>query len=171
MRGFAGWPGTSADLVIRDISSGKCCVFSFSMPVSVCWGNEEASHTRHCRQTLDLACTSFSSGSTENVEVKIVRTQALDSDTALNQGLQSLTGAASADESSSEKGKAEQQGGLPVAWVPDTGDMLVPCQGGKSVLRVCVVQPPTKKAIAARDFRNGLRGKEVLLPGGVGQSV
>jgi hypothetical protein len=40
--------------------------------------------------------------------------------------------------------------------------MLVPCQAGGSVLRVCMVQPPTKKAIDASAFRNGLRGKEVF---------
>eukprot|EP00983_Pelagomonas_calceolata_P084073 1156289-Pelagomonas_calceolata.AAC.6 len=91
------------------------------------------------------------------MSIKVVRTRALDSDIGLYKHLQSEAGPHSASE------PVSGQQGMPVMWDPDTGDMLVPCQGVGSVLRVCVVQPPTKKAIAARDFRNGLRQKEVCL--------
>lgn len=105
-------------------------------------------------------------GAIENIEVKVVRTHALDSDVQAYQDGSSM-GAASGSASSQDGSQSEtgQQTlcALPVAWAPDTGDMLVPCQGGASVLRVCLVQPPTKKAMAARDFRNGLRGKDVLV--------
>jgi hypothetical protein len=102
--------------------------------------------------------TSFVSGDTEQVEVKVVRTRTLDSDVGLYQSLQSSE--TSHAKELSNKSEGERQGWL-VVWDAETGDMLVPCQGGRSVLRVCVVQPPTKKAIAARDFRNGLHGKNV----------
>jgi len=96
-------------------------------------------------------------GTREDIEVKVVRTQALDTDSGLYQSLMSERGLPVPRESpDSLKGD-----GLPVLWAPDTGDMLVPCQGGASVLRVSMVQPPTKKAIKACDFRNGLRWKEV----------
>jgi methionyl-tRNA formyltransferase len=53
--------------------------------------------------------------------------------------------------------------GVEVGWATDgTGDMLVPCGGG-GVLRVTTVQPPTKKAMAARDFKNGLKQKRLLV--------
>ncbi|KAF5829208.1 S-locus protein 8 [Dunaliella salina] len=117
VRGFAGWPGTSASFVLRDKDTG----------------------------------------SLEPTEIKIVRTRALDSDTGLYKHLQSEAGPNRVSE------PAPGQQGMHVQWDPNTGDMLLPCQGGESVLRVFVVQPPTKKAIAARDFRNGLRQKEVCL--------
>lgn len=50
-----------------------------------------------------------------------------------------------------------------VTFAPD-GDMLVPCRGGAGgVLRVKQVQQPAKKAVAAKDFRNGMRGKRLVL--------
>ena len=58
--------------------------------------------------------------------------------------------------------------GKDIAWAPN-GDMLVPCWGGQEVgvaggvLRVTSVQPPTKKACSAREFKNGLRGKRLTL--------
>jgi hypothetical protein len=52
---------------------------------------------------------------------------------------------------------------LEVGWSSD-GDMLLPCQGGKAgVLRVQIVQPPTKKALPAKDYRNGVRKKRIML--------
>ncbi|GFR44726.1 hypothetical protein Agub_g6052 [Astrephomene gubernaculifera] len=45
-----------------------------------------------------------------------------------------------------------------------SGDaMLLPCAGG-TVLEVLQVQPPTKKVMSAKDFRNGLRWKRLLAP-------
>lgn len=50
-----------------------------------------------------------------------------------------------------------------LGWAPN-GDLLVPCRGGNGgVLRVEVVQPPTKKVMAAADFRNGVRGRRLHL--------
>ena len=115
---------------------------------------------------MDVACCSVPSaphwrpcaaGTESRTEVKLVATRALASDAEL---YQSLTSSSSSSRGSRDSSTAVP---LPVAWAPDSGDMLVPCQGGTSVLRVVTVQPPTKKAISARDFRNGLRGCEVLV--------
>jgi methionyl-tRNA formyltransferase len=93
---------------------------------------------------------SLLAGTESSIEVKVVATRALSTDVELYRS----------QASSPSSGNSAS---MPVAWAPDTGDMLMPCQGGASVLRVVAVQPPTKKAISARDFRNGLRGGEVLV--------
>ena len=49
-----------------------------------------------------------------------------------------------------------------VHWGAD-GSMLIPCAGGSSWLQVLEVQPPTKKAMQVKDFRNGIRKKRLLL--------
>ncbi|KAI8471050.1 MAG: methionyl-tRNA formyltransferase [Monoraphidium minutum] len=48
-----------------------------------------------------------------------------------------------------------------VAWAPP-GRMLVPCGGG-GALEVLALQQPAKKAVAARDFANGLKGRQVYV--------
>jgi methionyl-tRNA formyltransferase len=48
-----------------------------------------------------------------------------------------------------------------VAWGPG-GRMLVPCGGG-GALEVLQLQQPAKKAVSARDFANGLKGRAVLV--------
>lgn len=48
-----------------------------------------------------------------------------------------------------------------VAWAPG-GRMLVPCGGG-GALEVLQLQQPAKKAVAARDFQNGLKGRHVFV--------
>lgn len=57
---------------------------------------------------------------------------------------------------------ASSSGPSEVSWAED-GSMLVPCKSG-GVLQVLTVQPPTKKAISTKDFKNGLRGKRLLVP-------
>lgn len=106
-------------------------------------------------------------GATEAVEIKVVRTSAAPADVALYHSLH--PGAAAAGSSTAGSAAGEGVAGaqqMPVGWAPDTGDLLLPCSGGSSVLRVVQVQPPTKKAIATRDFRNGLRGKGVFVAAG-----
>ncbi|GLC48684.1 hypothetical protein PLESTB_000125500 [Pleodorina starrii] len=85
------------------------------------------------------------SGATEAVDVKIVKTRA--------PGGGGGGGGAAA--------VASAVSGVEVSFSGDA--MLVPCAGG-TVLEVLQVQPPTKKSMAAKDFRNGLRGKRLLLP-------
>jgi methionyl-tRNA formyltransferase len=48
-----------------------------------------------------------------------------------------------------------------VVWGPG-GRMLVPCGGG-GALEVLQLQQPAKKAVAARDFANGLKGRAVFI--------
>ncbi|KAG2484615.1 hypothetical protein HYH03_016569 [Edaphochlamys debaryana] len=83
--------------------------------------------------------TDEASGASESIDVKIIKTRAPSASTPA----------------------ASAPAGREVVWEGDA--MRVPCASG-SVLEVLQVQPPTKKAMAARDFRNGLRGKKLLLP-------
>ncbi|KXZ47585.1 hypothetical protein GPECTOR_34g744 [Gonium pectorale] len=109
VRAFAGWPGTSARLLLRDEATGAA----------------------------------------EPLEIKVVATR-------LPRGGASAAAAAAAPAAAAGGG-----GGVELSFSGDA--LLVPCAGG-SVLEVTQVQPPTKKAMPARDFRNGLRGKTLLLP-------
>jgi methionyl-tRNA formyltransferase len=47
-----------------------------------------------------------------------------------------------------------------VGWSAD--GMLVPCGEG-TVLEVLMVQPPMKKVVSARDFKNGLGTKRLIV--------
>ncbi|KAG2431327.1 hypothetical protein HYH02_013455 [Chlamydomonas schloesseri] len=107
VRGFAGWPGTSARFEVTDEASGA----------------------------------------SEVIEVKILRTRL------------------PREPRSSSSGSAA--GG---AIVFEGDAMLVPCAGG-GVLEVLQVQPPTKKAMAAKDWKNGLRGKRLTLPAAAPQQA
>ncbi|KAG2430426.1 hypothetical protein HXX76_009951 [Chlamydomonas incerta] len=97
VRGFAGWPGTSARFEVTDEASGA----------------------------------------SEVIEVKILRTRL------------------------PSQPRGGGGGGGAVVFEGDA--MLVPCAGG-GVLEVLQVQPPTKKAMATKDWKNGLRGKRLALP-------
>ncbi|KAG1663821.1 hypothetical protein FOA52_013386 [Chlamydomonas sp. UWO 241] len=77
------------------------------------------------------------SGAHEVVEVKVLRTRVADAGTA----------------------PPPDEGGA--SW--GQGDVLLLACAGGSVLEVLQVQPPTKKPMGARDFRNGLRGKRLSL--------
>ncbi|GIL58280.1 hypothetical protein Vafri_13359 [Volvox africanus] len=55
------------------------------------------------------------------------------------------------------------EGGAAAAVLFSGEVMLVPCAGG-TLLEVLQVQPPTKKVMSVQDFKNGLRGKRLLLP-------
>ena len=48
-----------------------------------------------------------------------------------------------------------------VVWAPG-GRMLVPCGGG-GALEVLQLQQPAKKAVTARDFANGVTGRQVYV--------
>lgn len=196
VRGLAGWPGTSASLVLWNEAAGAGhgrCVHAHVLawaeePLVLCGNGKRRGRgccpvrrtltrharamgaqfvacqetgapllralclcggigLRHWRRLLTCIRACACAGGKEAVEVKVVRTRCLPEDQGLYQSLCSA---------------GSSSGGAPVAWAPD-GDMLVPCEGGRSVLRVTALQPPTKKAMPARDFRNGLRGKQVLV--------
>ncbi len=75
----------------------------------------------------------------------------------------------SPDDLQAYQSQALAEPGREAGWAADgTGDLLLPCAWAsappqRSVLRVTTVQPPTKKALAAKDFRNGLRKKRLVL--------
>ncbi|EFJ45234.1 hypothetical protein VOLCADRAFT_106047 [Volvox carteri f. nagariensis] len=94
------------------------------------------------------------SGETEAVDIKIVKTRA-SPPAAASEAAYSWSWPAPAS------GGAE--GGSAAAVVFSGDSMLVPCAGG-TWLEVWQVQPPTKKVMSVKDFRNGLRGKRLLLP-------
>lgn len=86
---------------------------------------------------------SYATGASEVIEVKILRTRL---------------------PSQSRGGADSSAPGAAGAAIVFEGDaMLVPCACG-GVLEVLQVQPPTKKAMAAKDWKNGLRGKRLALP-------
>ncbi|PNH11865.1 Methionyl-tRNA formyltransferase [Tetrabaena socialis] len=113
------------------------------------------------------------SGAQEPIEVKIVRTRAPGPRGSPGASSPAPSGSAAPAPSSGEAapgeaaaaavadGAAAAAGAREVLFSGDA--MLVPCAGG-TALEVLQVQPPTKKAMAARDFKNGLRGKRLLLP-------
>lgn len=109
-------------------------------------GNEGGATSASSREGDGPASTS--SYRQEVIEVKICRTKC---PSPPSPSLPSSTSAA--------LGKAEE-----VQWSPDGSSMLLPCNGGKEVLEVLLMQPPTKKVMSAGDFRNGLRRKRLLLP-------
>ncbi|GAX75937.1 hypothetical protein CEUSTIGMA_g3380.t1 [Chlamydomonas eustigma] len=52
-------------------------------------------------------------------------------------------------------------GSVLLTWGP-SDTLLIPCLGG-TVLEVLLVQPPTKKVMTTKDFKNGIRGKRLYI--------
>jgi methionyl-tRNA formyltransferase len=95
------------------------------------------------------------SGKAEAVEYKVLRTRVASAE------------AAAAAAAAAGGGGGGAAGGE-VAFAG--GSMLVRCGGG-SALEVLQVQPPGKKAMAARDLRNGLGKRRLLAGAGVAAAV
>ncbi|GIL79318.1 hypothetical protein Vretimale_16514 [Volvox reticuliferus] len=96
-------------------------------------------------------------GVAEPMVLKIVKTRWTESP------IQSCSASTSAPSGVTEADSRAAEGGSAAA-VLFVGDVMsVPCAGGTS-LEVLQVQPPTKKVMPVQDFKNGLRGKRLLLP-------
>eukprot|EP00798_Chlamydomonas_sp_ICE-L_P030780 gene30780-35819_t len=100
VRGYAGWPGTSASFVLEDTSSGK----------------------------------------QETISMKVLKTK--------------VAPASIAPSPSTQDGE--------VHWGSDDS-MIIPCAGGTSWLQVLQVQPPTKKAMPTKSYKNGVQHKKIAI--------
>ena len=107
--------------------------------------------------TFVLAEEGGEEASMEEIEIKIIRTTGPGSHANDNRDL--------APPSDAQSGITH--GMREVRWSPNGSAMILPCLGeagqGEGELRVTHVQPPTKKAITAAEFKNGLRKKKLLV--------
>ena len=139
VRAFAGWPGTSLSFVIESTESQ---------------GDEGLVGTTD----------------REEVEIKIIQTSIpiATSDRSTMAGHQATSKEDSASEEAPSSSPLSQEF-VPreVRWSQDGLAMILPCLGdggnGEGELRVSRLQPPTKKAITAAEFKNGLRKKRLLV--------
>jgi hypothetical protein len=163
VRGMAGWPGSVGHFILEDPASGEggLCVRP-GLPLTLL-----LTQLQYLAPNMlplyrppggeEVPCPAFIhlTGAREPLELKVIRTQA-----PTPGDLEEYTA------------QALDQPGVQVAWATADGssDMLVPCGGPAaqgsgfgSILRVSMVQPPSKKAMRAKDFRNGVRQKRLLV--------
>ncbi|GLI63252.1 hypothetical protein VaNZ11_006151 [Volvox africanus] len=158
VRAFAGWPGTSATFLVQDEYTGA----SEPMLLKIIKTRWTASPT-----ASSSATTSASSGAEVDSRGAEVDSRGAEVDSrgaeVDSRGAEVDSRGAEVDSRGAEVDSRGAEGGAAAAvlWLGEV--MLVPCLGG-TLLEVLQVQPPTKKVMSVQDFKNGLRGKRLLLP-------